>query len=50
MKKQITYLNRSNNKTTASNPICNVHYNLQGRMAERSEAPDSRKLLARDFW
>ena len=39
-----------NGKTTANNPICNVHYNLQGRMAERSKAPDSRILLARDFW
>ena len=39
-----------NGKTTARNPICNVNYNLQGRMTERSKAPDSRKLLARDFW
>ena len=39
-----------NGKTTANNPNGNVQYNLQGRMAERYKAPDSRKLLARDFW
>ena len=35
-----------NGKTTANNPNGNVQYNLQGRMAERSKAPDSRKLQA----
>ena len=39
-----------NDKTTASNPNGNVQYTLQGRMAERSKAPDSRELLARDLW
>ena len=39
-----------NGKTTANNPNGNVQYKLQGRMAERSKAPDSRKVLARDFW
>ena len=39
-----------NGKTTANNPNSNLQYNLQGRMAERSKEPDSRKLLARDFW
>ena len=29
-----------NGKTTANNPNGNVQYILQGRMAERSEAPD----------
>ena len=38
-----------NGKTTANNPNGNLQYYLQGRMAERSKAPDSRKLLARDF-
>ena len=37
-------------KTTANNPNGNVQYNIQGRMAKRSKVPDSRKLLARDFW
>ena len=37
-------------KTTANNPNNNVHYIPQGRMAKRSKAPDSRKLLAQDFW
>ena len=37
-------------KTTANNANNNVHYIPQGRMAKRSKAPDSRKLLARDFW
>ena len=37
-------------KTTANNPDNNVHYIPQGRMAKRSKAPDSKKLLAQDFW
>ena len=39
-----------NGKTTANNPNCNVHYKVQRRMTERSKAPDSRKLLAREVW
>ena len=39
-----------NGKITANNPNGNLQYNLEGRMAERSKEPDSRKLLARDFW
>ena len=53
MSKQNTYLNRSkwqNGKTTANNPNGYVQNNLQGRMASLSKAPNSRKLLARDFW
>ena len=53
MSKQKTYLNRSkwqNGKTTANNPNGYVQNNLQGRMAAWSKAPNSRKLLARDFW
>ena len=50
MSKQITYLNHSKwRKTTANNTNCNVPYNLQVKMAERSKAPDSRKFRARDF-
>ena len=37
-------------KTTANNPNGNVQWKLPGRMAERSKAPDTRRLLDRDFW
>ena len=37
-------------KTTANNPNGYVQWKLPGRMAERSKAPDTRRLLDRDFW